>query len=132
MPRRKWAAATDAASGTRFIADEAPAETATISLYFQRAGDNWSGRGRYQSYRWYSPAQAVVPLTRGEHTVVVHFDERWTDVHGASSTELREPFRDALNDTETLGIAFGSSSLRSHGVYATGPARFTLIDLDIS
>lgn len=121
-----------AAPGTRFIADEAPAETATISLYFQRAGDNWSGRGHYQSYRWYSPAHAVVPLTPGEHTVAVRFDERWTDVHGAASSDLAEPFQDALNHTEMLGIAFGSSSLRSHGVYATGPARFTLIDLDIS
>jgi hypothetical protein len=121
----------EAARGVRFVADEAPDEPATVSLYFQRAGDNWSGRGRYQSYRWYSPVQAVVPLTPGEHTIAVRFDERWTDVHGASNSDVPGAFAAALQETRSVGIAFGSRSLRSHGVYATGPARFVLLDFDI-
>jgi len=123
----------DAARGTRFVADETPGEAATVSLYFQRAGDNWSGRGRYQSYRWYTPARFVVPLTPGEHTITVGFDEVWTNVNSQpnSNAEQREPYAAALQDTARVGIAFGSLSRRSHGVYTTGPARFTLLGLDV-
>jgi hypothetical protein len=121
----------DAARGTRFIADEAPTERATVSLYFQQAGDNWSGRRREESYRWYSPARAVVPLTPGEHVVTVRLDETWTNVNGQPSHEQPERFAAALRDTARIGLAFGSPFLRSHGVYATGPARFTLISFDI-
>lgn len=123
----------EAARGTRFVADETPGEQATVSLYFQQAGDNWSGRGRYQGYRWYTPVRAVMPLTPGEHTIMVGLDEVWTNVNGQpnSNVEQRGPFAAALENTARIGIAFGSVSRRSHGVYATGPARFTLLNLDI-
>src|SRR5436190_17156160 len=32
----------DAAPGTRFVADESPDQPATVSLYIQQRGDNWS------------------------------------------------------------------------------------------
>jgi len=122
----------DVARGTRFVADEMPNEAATVSLYFQQAGDNWSGSGRFASYRWYSPARAVVPLTPGEHTITVRLDETWTNVNGQPNHEVRGGFAAALQNTARIGLAFGSPSRRSHGVYATGPARFTLLTLDIN
>ena len=121
----------DAARGTRFVPFERPNEPATVSLYFQRRGDNWSARGRYESYRWYVPGQAVVPLTPGEHTITVGLNERWTNVYGVGNDADQRGFAEALRDTAQIGVAFGSIGRRSHGVYATGPARFTLIDLDI-
>lgn len=121
----------DATRGARFIADEMPNEPATVSLYFQQAGDNWSGRGRFASYRWYAPVRAVVPLSAGEHTVEVGLDETWTNVHGQPNHQMREGFVAALQNTARIGLAFGSPSRRSHGVYATRPARFTLLGLDI-
>jgi hypothetical protein len=121
----------DAARGTRFVADETPDEPATVSLYFQQAGDSWSGRGRFASYRWYSPARAVVPLTPGEHALTVQLDETWTNVNGQPNHAVPDGFAAALRDTARIGLAFGSPSRRSHGVYATGPARFTLYSLDI-
>lgn len=121
----------DAPGGTRFVPSETPDQTATVSLYFQRARDTWTAKGKYASYRWYVPARAVIPLSPGEHTVTVRFDERWTNVNGQPNTSDPAGFRAALRDTSQLGIAFGSMGRRSHGVYATGPARFTLIDLDI-
>ena len=121
----------DAAPGTRFVADETPNDTATVSLYFQQAGDDWSGRGRSASYRWYSPGHAVVPLNPGQRTIAVRFDEPWTNVNGQSKQETGNGFAAAMENTDNMGLAFGSSSRRSHGVYATGPARFTLLSWKI-
>jgi hypothetical protein len=121
----------DAARGTRFVADETPDQPATVSLYFQQAGDTWTARGRYASYRWYVPDRAVIPLTPGEHTVTVAFDEVWTNVMGQPNSADPRGYAAALEDTTRIAIAFGSPSRRSHGVYATGPARFTLLALDI-
>jgi hypothetical protein len=121
----------DAAPGTRFVADETPDQPATVSLYFQRRGDNWSGTGRYESHRWYSPARAVMPLSPGVHTISVRLDETWTNVNGRPNSEAPDAFAAALQETARIGLAFGSASRRSHGVYATGPARFTLLGFDI-
>jgi len=121
----------DAARRTRFVADETPDQAATVSLYFQRAGDSWSGKGRFASYRWYAPGSAVVPLTPGQHTITIGFDEIWTNVNGQPSNAVGTGFADAMNDTARIGIAFGSAARRSHGVYVTGPARFTLLSLDV-
>ena len=120
-----------AAPATRLVPDERPEEAATVSLYFQQRGDTWSGRGRYESYRWYSPARAVIPLAPGVQTVTVAFDEVWTNVYGRPNTEVPMGFAAALADTARIGLAFGSSGARSHGVYATAPARFTLLAFEI-
>ena len=121
----------DAAPGTRFLPQEQPNRPGTVSLFLQRRGDNWSARGRYESYRWYVPGRAVIPLAPGTHTVTVRLDEEWGNVNSTTSFQDPAAFRAALEDTARLGIAFGSTTLRSHGVYATGPARFTLLALDI-
>jgi hypothetical protein len=121
----------DAARDARFVAVEMPNEPATVSLYFQQTGDNWSGRGRYASYRWYSPAHGVVPLAPGEHTITVQLNDIWTNVQGQPNHQVPDGFAAALQDTARIGLAFGSPSRRSHGVYATRPARFTLISLVI-
>ena len=121
----------DAAPGVNLVSSETPGQTATVSLYFQREGDNWSARGRYASYRWYVPGQAVIPLTPGEHTVTVRFDDVWTNVNGVPNFQDPQGYAAALENTSKIGIAFGTSSARSHGVYATGHARFTLLALDI-
>ena len=122
----------DAAPGTRFVPDEMPNEPATVSVYFQQRGDSWSGNGPYESYRWYSPARTVIPLAPGEQTVTMRLDETWINVNGKTNSSRADGFATALADTARIGLAFGSPSLRSHGVYATGPARFTLLGLDVS
>ena len=122
----------DAARGTRFVADESPDQAATVSLYFQQRGDNWSARGRYGSYRWYAPRSTVMPLSPGVHTITVRLDQDWTNVNGQPNVQDPGGYAGALAETSRIGLAFGSSSMRSHGVYATGPARFTLLAFDIS
>lgn len=121
----------DAERGVRFMPSERPDLTATVSLYFQRAGDKWTAKGRYKSYRWYVPADKVMPIEPGTHTVTVALDERWTNVYGKPNTEKRAEYLAALRNTDNVGIAFGSTAGRSHGVYATGPAEFTLLDFEV-
>jgi hypothetical protein len=121
----------DAAPGVRFVPSEVSGEKATVSLYFQQSGDNWTGKGRFASYRWYAPGGAVMPIVPGTHSVTIALRDVWTNVWGESNTAHAGAYADALEKTETLGIAFGSVGRRSHGVYATGRARFTLLSLDI-
>lgn len=121
----------DMARGTRLVPAERPEEPATVSLYFQQRGDTWSAKGRYGSYRWYAPARAVVPLTPGTHTMTVRLDEGWSNVHGVSNADDPAGYQRALADTARIGLGFGTIGLRSHGVYATGPARFTLLGFEI-
>ena len=122
----------DVARGTRFVSSETPGETPTVSLYLQQGGDNWSGRGRYASYRWYVPSHAVIPLAPGERSVTVRLNDQWTNVQGVPNTQDPQGFAQTLDNTARLGVAFGTSSARSHGVYATGSARFTLLDIELN
>jgi hypothetical protein len=122
----------DAEPGVRFAPQELPQEAATVSLFFQRAGDNWSGRGRYGGYRWYAPAAKLGPITPGTHQIAIELDDPdWTHVQGQRAGENRAAFLDALAETGRVGFVFGSPSARGHGVYATGPARFTLLDFRV-
>lgn len=119
----------DAARGAGFVPREAPGAPATISLFLQRRGDNWSAKRQYEHFRWYAPQREIRP---GVHEMVVSLDDpEWISVMGKPVSVNPEAFRDALAQTHRLGIVFGSAGGRGHGVYATGPARFTLIDFRI-
>jgi len=119
----------DAAPGTRFVAEQTGAP-GQFGLVFQRAGDNWSAKGRYETYRWYSPR--IVPLKAGVSTFTVSLaDPDWVGVQSSHSGTSAQAFAAALADTESVSMTFGSAAGRGHGVYATGPARFTLLDFRI-
>lgn len=123
----------EAARGARFVPRHDPQNPATVSLYFQRRGDNWSGRRHYQFYRWFAPRTTVQELAPGEHemTVSLH-DEKWVGVSGGKTARANQAaFNAALGDTDRIGLLFGSAGLRGHGVYATGRARFRLISFRV-
>lgn len=119
----------DAARGTRFVPQESPDLRATLSLYFQRAGDGWTRK--YPDWRWYAPENRVVPLKPGTHTVSIGLDEDWISMMGPSAKANPAGFARALQDTARVGFVFGSSGGRGHGVFATQPARFTILDFRI-
>ena len=121
----------DAEPGVRFVAREAPGRPATISVVFQRRGDNWSGRGRYETYRWYAPSASVMQLTPGEHVMTVSLDDVWWSVQGTASTADPMGFHDAIDAADRVGIVFGTTEARGHGVYATGPARLTVLSFQV-
>jgi hypothetical protein len=56
----------------------------------------------------------------------VPLNSTWTSVMGRPASDKPEAFASALADADRIGLAFGTSHRRSHGVYATAPARFTL------
>ena len=121
----------EAARGVRFVPRQQPQEPATISLYFQRRGDNWSGRGRYGGYRWYAPVESIRRIALGEHEMVVDLDGGWTSVMGIPASQDPRAFREAMADAGRVGFVLGSRDLRGHGVFATGPARLTVTGFHI-
>lgn len=121
----------DAAAGTRFVPQERPEQEATLSLYFQQRGDKWNGKGRYAAYRWYAPADKLIPVEPGTHTVSIGLDDRWIPVTGGKGLRDSAAYDRALHRTGRVGFVFGSASGRGHGVFATQPARFTLLEFTV-
>ncbi|MFC4296214.1 hypothetical protein ACFO0A_14250 [Novosphingobium tardum] len=122
----------DAAPGTGFVAQDNPEAPATVSLYFQRGGDNWSGKRGFEHFRWYAPASAIRTLSPGVQEISVSLsDPGWTSVQGAPAGSNPDAFAAALAETDQVGVVFGSSARRGHGVFTTAPARFTLLSFDI-
>ena len=87
----------DAAPGTRFVPQESPHLPATLSLYFQRAGDGWTTR--HPDWRWYAPANRTMPLRPGTHTVRIALSEDWVAMTGPGAHANRRGFAEALADT---------------------------------
>jgi hypothetical protein len=74
----------------------------------------------------------VREITPGVHEMSVRLDDpQWTAVMGQRAAGNPEAFRAALGQTSRLGLVFGSARARGHGVFATAPARFELIDFRI-
>tara|TARA_R110000868_G_scaffold359748_1_gene621652 strand:+ start:609 stop:1217 length:609 start_codon:yes stop_codon:yes gene_type:complete len=102
----------------------------SISLYFQRAGDDWSARGAFESYRWYSPV-VHHPIRAGSFELGVPFSANWTAVMGSNRTVSEAAFVAAQRECYAMGVAFGNSSGRMHGIYAEGDLRFIVESFDI-
>jgi hypothetical protein len=119
----------DAARGTSFVAQESGAQ-GKIGLALHRAGDNWSAKGRFEAYRWYSPT--FIPIEPGVHRITVSLrDPAWGAVMTSTAGTNPQAFAGTLAETESVSITFGGDGGRGHGVYATAPARFTLLDFQI-
>lgn len=121
-----------ASSSTRFVPQEHPQLPGTVSLFLQRRGDTWSARGRYEHYRWYAPSHSVQNIAPGlqQMTVELH-DPEWISVSGKVTSENPAAYAASLRDTDRLGLVFGSTEARGHGVFATAPARFELLSFAI-
>ena len=102
-----------------------------LTMYFQRRGDNWSGRGEYEAYRWWASFATVIPVTRGEHELSVPLDGNWTAVVTSTAENNPKAFRAAIRDAERVGFTFGGGDGLGHGVYATGPARFVVTSFQV-
>lgn len=102
---------------------------ATVRLYFQRRGDDMSGRGAYEFYRWWSNPVAY-ELENGTVQLVGDLTDPslWTSVFGRPGSEHEPEFRAALADLGSVGFTFGGGCFFGHGVYVqpgTGQALFS-------
>ena len=121
----------EAARGTRILAASDGRSGAMITLYFQRAGDNWSGRGRFETDRWYATFATHAPLTPGDHVMVAPLDGPWTAIETSRATTSPAAFRAALANADQVGFVLGGGDGFGHGIFATGPARLIVTDFRV-
>ncbi|MBA3677249.1 MAG: hypothetical protein H0W74_07575 [Sphingosinicella sp.] len=120
----------DAERGVRIMPREAPGNPATITMFFQRRGDSWNAKGRYEAYRWYAPT--VVDITPGVHEVSVSFRDNWAAVMNSTARTNPVGFREAIDDADRVGFVLGARvGGAGHGVFATGPARMTVLSFQV-
>lgn len=112
----------EAAPGVRIVPRNYPRYAALITPYLQRQGDNWSGRGRFETYRWYATF-ASQPISPGEHQIIAPLGGNWTAVETSSARSNPTEFRQALAGAEQVGFVLGGGDGYGHGAYATGRAR---------
>lgn len=101
---------------------------ATVRLFFQRRGDDLSGVGAFEFYRWWSTS-AAYRLGPGLVTLVGDLRDasQWTSVLGRNGAANEPMFRAALADLGSVGFTFGGGCFYGHGVYVipgTGRAAF--------
>lgn len=121
----------EAAPGVQILPRTAPSLPSAITLYFQRRGDNWTGRGPFEAYRWYATFASQSPINRGEHVLVAPLSGKWTAVSRSSAYTNPYAFREALADADQVGFVLGGGDGYGHGVFATGPARLIVTDFRV-
>ena len=124
----------EAGDGVKIVPRDYPTHVVgMLTAYFQRAGDNWSGRGEYETYRWYAtPKRHRFDINPpGEYELVVGLDEKWTAVESSSSETNSTWFNEAIRYTDRVGFVLGGGTGYGHGVFATGPARLVVTDFRV-
>jgi hypothetical protein len=102
---------------------------ASVTLYFQRKGDRWTASQEYETYRWYSYEFQL--LATGEHIFEMSFTDMWGAIMVSNMLTNPTAFRSAMENAQCVGFVLGGGTGRGHGVCATGPARFTLLDFQV-
>ena len=110
------------ADGVKLCPVKTPDAPSLLTLYFQRRGDNWSGVGEYETYRWFASFATQVDLSAKEYTIEAEFHEPWTAVMSSSSATHPEAFDAALDNASRIGFVLGGGDGLGHGVSATGKA----------
>jgi hypothetical protein len=99
-------------------------------MFFQRAGDPWNAKGRYETYRWYAPS--VMDITPGIHQLTVQLTDNWGAVMRSTARNNPIAFREALDNADRVGFVLGARvGGAGHGVFATGPARMTVLSFQV-
>jgi hypothetical protein len=117
----------EADPGVRIVPTTVPSSTAIITLYFQRDGDNWTGRGAFETYRWYATFVSHWRLSPGEYAMEAPLGGAWTAVQTSSAATAPRGFRDALANADQVGFVLGGGDGYGHGVHIEGPGRARLI-----
>ena len=114
------------AEGVKLCPVKSPASPSLLTLYFQRKGDNWTGTGEFETYRWFASFATQTDLTAKEYTIEARFDDNWTAIQTSSRATQPEAFAAALANAGRIGFVLGGGDGLGHGVFATGPAKLTV------
>jgi hypothetical protein len=116
--------------GVKIIPSQ-PGPIGWATPFFQRRGDNWGAQGKYEAYRWFATHHTKHLVVGEEYEMSAPLDHGWTATQ--TSTQINNPagFHDALANAESVGIVFGGGDGYAHGICATGPARFVLLDFQV-
>jgi hypothetical protein len=103
---------------------------AQISLYFQRAGDNYSAADTYEFYRYW--AAMILPLNQS-FTLAMPLTAHgtWFSVYGKPVSANPAAFAAAIANPVAVGMTFGGGCTGHHGINVSGTARFTLEDYTV-
>lgn len=93
---------------------------ATVTLYFQQAGDNWETDGK----RWWAKFATVTLDHAGDYTMTVPMDGAWTSVQDMTAANNPQAFADAKANPSRVGFTIGNCTGLGHG--GTGPAVLTI------
>jgi hypothetical protein len=116
----------EAAPGVRIVPTTAPGSPSALTLYFQRRGDNWSGRRAYETYRWYATFATLWDLKPGSYEMVAPLGAKWTAVETSTAANAPGAFRAAVAEAGEVGFVLGGGDGYGHGVHATGRARLVV------
>jgi hypothetical protein len=99
-------------------------------FYLQRTGDDLSGRGKYEFYRWFSNNVAYELAAGSANLTAALTPDQWTSVFGKRGdydSAAKIGFVQALQNLANVGFVFGGGCYYGHGVNVSGgTARFTL------
>ena len=105
---------------------------ASLHLFFQRAGDDWSGDGPMQYYRWWCGSDGYLLGSQDNQTITLSCtlaNTGWMSVRGGSDPT---DFKAALDNIAYVGFTLGGIGGWGHGVRLTsGTAQFQLIGYQI-
>lgn len=90
------------------------AADATVTPFFQRAGDNWTTLGEFETYRWWA-SFATIPLVPGHHVLDVPFDANWTATQTSSRDSNPAAYAEALRNAYRAGFTIGDVTGLGHG-----------------
>jgi hypothetical protein len=70
-------------------------------------------------------------MVAGTYEVIAPLSSRWTSVTQMNSEDNRAEFMAALRNADRIGFTFGGGDGFGHGVYATTPAKFTMLEFKV-
>jgi len=109
----------EAEPGARVVATSIPKFPGLITPFFQRSGDNWGGKGRFETYRWFATF-ATREIQPGAYAIVAPLNARWTAIETSNAFDAPAAFRDAVANADQVGFVLGGGDGYSHGVHVVG------------
>lgn len=99
-----------------------------VTLFFQRADDNWTRDGG----RWWATfASAPLSGPMGETEIVAPLNGKWTSVLNMTADNNPNAFAAAKMHAGRVGFTFANCEGLGHGARATTPVRFVVTRFEV-